>query len=73
MGAIIDQLKDKKIQIDRELLGCSHSKLVEYYSSYKSICEGFTITLPEYIHIFGPNKMSFSVWDTKNRARIDAL
>lgn len=61
------------MSVDRELLDCSHSKLVEYYSSYKSICEGYTINVSEYTHIFGPNELGFQVWDSRGRGRIDAI
>lgn len=54
-------------------MGCSQSKLVEYYSSYKSICEGYTISIAEFTHIFGANQRSFAVWDTKSRGRVDAI
>jgi hypothetical protein len=55
------------------LLNCSYSKLIEYYSSYKSICEGYTISIAEYTHIFGNNQLSFAVWDDKGRGKIDSI
>lgn len=48
-------IKDRKITIDQSLLNCSSSKLREYYSSFKSICESFSITISEFIQIFGHN------------------
>jgi hypothetical protein len=73
MGNFLSDIKGHEVSVDEELLNSSHSKLVEYYSSYKSICEGYTINVPEYTHIFGPSQLSFQVWDTKRRGKIDAI
>jgi len=73
MGGFLSEIDDKTISIDDTLLNCTYSKLIEYYSSYKSICEGYTINIAEYTHIFGNNQLSFAVWDHKNRAKIDAI
>jgi hypothetical protein len=73
MGNFLSDIKGHEVSVDEELLNSSHSKLVEYYSSYKSICEGYTINVPEYTHIFGPSQLSFEVWDTKRRGKIDAI
>ena len=73
MGSFLSDIGGREVRIDKELLNSSYSKLVEYYSSYKSICEGYTINVPEYTHIFGPNQLSFQVWDTKCKGKLDAI
>ncbi len=55
------------------LLGTSLSKLREYYSSYKSVCETFSIDLTEYDNIFSSNETSFKIYDTNDNGLIDAL
>jgi hypothetical protein len=64
MGNFIEKLRDRSISIDTSLLNCTSSKLREYYSSYRSICENLSINITEYIQIFGSNEKSFSVWDS---------
>lgn len=73
MGVFLSLIDQKTIDIDDSLLNCTYSKLIEYYSSYKSICEGYTINIAEYTHIFGSNQLSFAVWDRQKRAKIDAI
>ena len=73
MGSFLGDIQGRTVAVDTALLNSTHSKLIEYYSSYKSICEGFTITIHEYTHIFGPNQLSFSLWDTRGRGKIDAI
>lgn len=48
-------------------------KLREFHSSFKSICDGFSIDLTEFEQIFGSNETSFAIWDTDNNGMIDAL
>ncbi len=59
MGNFLSDIKGHEVSVDEELLNSSHSKLVEYYSSYKSICEGYTINVPEYTHIFGQQSAEY--------------
>lgn len=61
------------MRIDDDLLNCSSSKLIEYYSFFKSICEGYSISISEYTQIFGCNQLSFAVWDIKGRGMVDAI
>jgi hypothetical protein len=73
MGSCLADIEEREVTIDQELLNASYSKLVEYYSSYKSICESYTINVPEYTHIFGPNQLSFQVWDPRRKGKVDAI
>lgn len=73
MGAFLDDIRGRTVSVDGALLNCSQSKLIEYYSSYKSICEGFTMNVAEYTQIFGGNQVWFAAWDLKGRGRLDAI
>ena len=73
MGAFLAQIRGRDITIDGELLNVSSSKLREFYCSYQSICENFSINIPEYIQIFGSNVKSFDVWDPHEVGCINAI
>jgi hypothetical protein len=49
------------------------SKLRDYFASFKSICDNFSIDLTEFEHIFETGESSFVVWDTDNNGLIDSL
>ena len=55
------------------LLNTSLSKLREYYGSFKSVCDTFSIDLTEYDNIFSSNETSFKIFDTDSNGLIDAL
>lgn len=73
MGGFLGDVRGRSVAVDCALLNSTHSKLIEYYSSYKSICEGFTISIPEYTQIFGASQLSFAVWDSRGRGKVDAI
>jgi microtubule-associated protein-like 5 len=51
----------------------SLSRLQEFYGSFQSVCDNFSIDLTEFEQIFGANESSFIIWDTDNNGLIDAL
>ena len=73
MGVFFDKIRNRKINVDKSLLNASGSKLREYFCSFRSICEDFTIRTREYMQIFGSNVKSFEVWDPDRRGIIDAM
>ena len=73
MGGFLTMIKHRPIRIDKELLNQTGSKLREFYCSYRSICENFSISTQEYILIFGSNVKSFEVWDVEDCGYINAM
>jgi hypothetical protein len=55
------------------LLNITLSKLREFFGSFKSVCNGFSIDLTEFEQIFGANDSSFLVWDIDKNGLIDSL
>lgn len=55
------------------LLNITLSKLREFFGSFKSVCDNFSIDLIEFEQIFGANESSFVVWDVDKNGLIDAL
>lgn len=45
----------------------------EFYGSFKSVCDTYSIDLTEYDSIFSSNETSFKIWDTDQNGFIDAL
>ena len=73
MGSYLAIIQSKTIKVDKELLNLSGSKLREFYCSYRSICESFSISIPEYIQIFGSNVKSYNVWDNNDSGFINSM
>jgi microtubule-associated protein-like 5 len=63
----------KSKPLTNPLLSTSLSKLREYYGSFKSVCDTFSIELTEYDNIFSSNETSFKIYDTDDNGLIDAL
>ena len=49
------------------------AKLRDYFASFKSICDNFSMDLSEFEHIFETGESSFVVWDTDNNGLVDSL
>ena len=49
------------------------AKLNEYYFSFKSVCDNFSIDENEFSHIFSCDYNIFKLWDTDKNGLIDAL
>ena len=73
MGAFLAEIKEQEVIGDKELFNVSSSKLREFYSSYQSICENFSIDASQYMQIFGPNAKSRGVWDPHESGCINAI
>ena len=60
----------------KNLLNNQLCKLIEYYGSFKSICDTFSIDESEYEEIFETEEKysnTFETWNTKKNGLIDAL
>ncbi len=55
------------------LLNITLAKLREFFGSFKSVCDNFSIDLIEFEQIFGANESSFVVWDVDKNGLIDSL
>ena len=55
------------------LLNKPIARLKEYFGSYKTICENFSIDLIEFEQIFSTGENSFVIWDVDKNGLIDAL
>jgi len=74
MGSNLSQINNNTHQKDNSpLLNITLSKLREFFGSFKSVCDNFTIDLIEFEQIFGANESSFVVWDVDKNGLIDAL
>jgi microtubule-associated protein-like 5 len=47
--------------------------LEEYYGSFKSVCDNFSIDESEFSHIFSCDYNIYKLWDTDKNGLIDAL
>ena len=74
MGSNLSQIDNNTHQKDNSpLLNITLSKLREFFGSFKSVCDNFSIDLIEFEQIFGANESSFVVWDVDKNGLIDAL
>jgi hypothetical protein len=74
MGGNLGSIDNNTHQKDNSpLLNITLSKLREFFGSFKSVCDNFSIDLIEFEQIFGANESSFVVWDVDKNGLIDAL
>jgi hypothetical protein len=74
MGSNLTNIANSTHQKDNSpLLNITLSKLREFFGSFKSVCDNFSIDLIEFEQIFGANESSFVVWDVDKNGLIDAL
>ena len=74
MGSNLSQIDNNTHQKDNSpLLNITLSKLREFFGSFKSVCDNFSIDLIEFEQIFGANESSFVVWDVDKNGLIDSL
>lgn len=55
------------------LLKNNLEKIEEFYSSFKNICDNYTINLIQYEQIFSMDEYTFKIWDKSNLNVIDAF
>ena len=74
MGNAINTIRDYSGKKDSsQLLNISLSKLREFFGSFKSVSENFSIDQTEFEQIFGTNESNFVIFDTDRNGLIDAL
>lgn len=74
MGSNLSQIDNNTHQKDNSpLLNITLAKLREFFGSFKSVCDNFSIDLIEFEQIFGANESSFVVWDVDKNGLIDSL
>ena len=74
MGSSLARIKNSNDHKDKDiLLNISLAKLREFFGSFKSVCNNFSIDLTEFEQIFGANESSFVVWDVDKNGLIDGL